>query len=348
MLIRTLGLVDNFPEDVLRNFLQESMKNSDKAVCDFRTFASIVYEVLKHRANMKTKKKRRGFRWKTLIPFDPESMPRQTWDMFVLLFILYCSFEVPFSIAFDVVETDETSNSPLQSMTDLVYAVFLLDIVFSFLTAYIRQGVMVTDLRQIARHYLATWFAADFVSSFPFELFLHSYSSGAALPAIKAIKFVRMFKVLKGLKFVNHLSRCAGAPRRAGAAAQRVHFPLVLAAACIFAFLSTRHRGDSGQAAAGGGVRELHGGGGGLQVALRDALHGARARVHLHRPRRRQPERQLARALRPRRRRRHHLGPLRHRRLLGHRHHQARRQPPPPPPPLSTRRPPARPAAARL
>jgi hypothetical protein len=83
----------------------------------------------------------------------------------------------------------------------------MLDMLLSFFTAYIRQGTLVTDRRQIVLHYLRTWFVADFAGSFPFELIIESFDQRSLFPLIKAVKFLRMLKVVKGLTFVNRVGR---------------------------------------------------------------------------------------------------------------------------------------------
>lgn len=53
----------------------------------------------------------------------------------------------------------------------LVDAFFFVDIVLNFHTSYYGEdGVVISDLKQIRRHYLRTWFFLDLITSLPYGL----------------------------------------------------------------------------------------------------------------------------------------------------------------------------------
>jgi potassium channel len=148
-----------------------------------------------------------------LLPLDPESTFRQCWDLLCMLLLLYCSFYVPFGIAFP----DDSSGlgggmSPVEAFGLAVDTVFMLDIGLSFVTAVEVEGVVVRDPRRIARRYARTWFAPDLAGSFPFDTVITALLDDGAGAAgstnfIRALRLVRMLKLIRALKFLSRLNK---------------------------------------------------------------------------------------------------------------------------------------------
>lgn len=72
----------------------------------------------------------------------------------VLFLLLYTTFSVPYLLAF---AQDPPPGAPLTAFDvwDLTLdAIFCLDIALSFVTAYVRNGVYVQNLKSIADNYL--------------------------------------------------------------------------------------------------------------------------------------------------------------------------------------------------
>jgi hypothetical protein len=143
------------------------------------------------------------------LPLDPDSQGKQTWDAWCLLLLLYCSFAVPYNIAFD-----SGSSGGGLTTTDyvdvLINTMFMIDIALTFITAYDKQGCLVTDYRKIAENYLKSWFFLDVAGSFPFDqvisLALEANGQGSS-SNLSAIKLIRMLKLVRALKFLNKLNR---------------------------------------------------------------------------------------------------------------------------------------------
>ena len=147
---------------------------------------------------------------KRIIPLDPESNGKQCWDLFCMLLLLYCSFSVPYGIAF----TDNTSGGPMTAIDGFALAIdviFMIDIAISFVTAVDIEGYYVRDLRTIAGNYARTWFAADFAGSFPFDnvitLAFESQGSVSATTFIRILRFIRMLKIIRAVRFVSRLNK---------------------------------------------------------------------------------------------------------------------------------------------
>jgi hypothetical protein len=122
---------------------QGTSGNNDelKEFFDFDQFASLLFDVIKiqhdyERAHIYDK-------WmfhelKDYFPIEPESTPKQLWDLLCMIILLYCSFSVPLSIAFPV--ESSSSSFSIQDSIELTFdCIFMLDIVLSFLTAYDNQ-----------------------------------------------------------------------------------------------------------------------------------------------------------------------------------------------------------------
>ena len=126
------------------------VRTEDNEYFDFEHFAGLLYDLHTYHAE-KTRVRPKGWSILELIrqlPLDPESGRKQAWDIFCLLLLLYCSFSVPYSIAFDDSIKGASSNgdmTPMQIFDLFVDCVFMCDIVLCFLTAWDRQGFIVVS-----------------------------------------------------------------------------------------------------------------------------------------------------------------------------------------------------------
>ncbi len=113
-----------------------------KEFFDFDQFASLLFDVIKlqrehERAQLNEKWVIHGL--KEYFPIEPESSPKQLWDLLCMIILLYCSFSVPLSIAFPG-ESDSGSVSSIQDYVELIFdVIFMIDIVLTFLTAFDNQ-----------------------------------------------------------------------------------------------------------------------------------------------------------------------------------------------------------------
>ena len=141
-----------------------------------------------------------------IFPLDPESGAKMAWDLFCMVLLMYCSFSVPYSLAFENSE-DSEPNFDLNLAIDFL---FMFDIALSFGTAFDLQGVMVKDFRAIARNYLRSWFVPDLLGSFPFDVVvtaLVDVSSMGSSNLVRAFRLVRILKLVRAVKFINKLNK---------------------------------------------------------------------------------------------------------------------------------------------
>jgi hyperpolarization activated cyclic nucleotide-gated potassium channel 2 len=120
------------------------------------------------------------------------------------LLLLYCSFAVPYNIAFD------TASDAIDSLDISINVIFMMDISLTFVTAYDRQGCLIRDFRKIAENYLSSWFVLDIAGSFPFDTVISSaLQAGGQVSAnsLSGMKLIRMLKLVRAVKFLNKLNK---------------------------------------------------------------------------------------------------------------------------------------------
>lgn len=116
------------------------------------------------------------------------------------MLVIFTAIEIPFSVAFLMPLQDENEGSigwnfinvtPLLVFNLWVDLMFIIDIVINFRTTFIKANTdeVISSPRQIALHYLKTWFVVDFVAAIPFEFMItprvDSVSCSKQTPSVK-------------------------------------------------------------------------------------------------------------------------------------------------------------------
>ena len=128
-----------------------------------------------------------------------------------MLLLLYCSFSVPYTIAFDSDDPDQ-KNKAKESFEQLVDVVFMMDILLNFITAWDNQGFIVREFSLIAKNYLRSWFLPDFAGSFPFDKTIAALVETdertlQSTTFIRGLKLIKMLKLIRAIKFMNKLEK---------------------------------------------------------------------------------------------------------------------------------------------
>ena len=180
---------------------------------DFEHFVSLIYDLLKYHAEAtKSKEGRRTFRdVLSQLPLDPDSGRKQLWDILCLVLLLYCSFSIPFSIAFDAID-EQQQMSAKEVFETLMDVIFITDICLNFITGWDNQGLIVREFSLIAKQYLRTWFFADFAGSFPFDKVITAFvetdqRSLSSTNMLRGLRLIRMLKLIRAIKFMNKLEK---------------------------------------------------------------------------------------------------------------------------------------------
>ena len=217
----TIGIQDLSPLKKKRIMKEARKKNSkgvsldENEVYDFELFVTLIYSIMSLKQNFVSKKNvdlRKLLQ--SYLPIDPDLPAKQAWDMFIMLLLLYCSFDVPYSLAFPI-DTVGLTWTSYEVWGLCVDGFFFLDIALTFITAMDEGGALITSFRLIASRYLGGWFFVDVAGTFPTDYVLQAVVSatmngGAALQILRVLKLVKMVRLLKTAKFfaqLNQLSR---------------------------------------------------------------------------------------------------------------------------------------------
>jgi hypothetical protein len=132
--------------------------------------------------------------------FLPTSKFKTRWDACMSFLIFYSLFVIPFRIAFHI---HLTSTSGAQIFDDIVDICFAMDMIFTFFTAYEdpTTQLLVTDVKQISKRYLSTWFIADLMSTVPFDSITPTLNPNL-MRSLKLIRLFRLGKLLKVLRVI--------------------------------------------------------------------------------------------------------------------------------------------------
>lgn len=130
----------------------------------------------------------------TIIRHD--SIGRMGWDMIVMMLLFIVFISLPFTFGFG---SEASQEMPWLDTSERVMDVmFLLDIVLNFRTTYIDDNeVFVTNGKQMACHYLRTWFTLDLASSVPWDTI-----TAGLLPSLQPVRLLKVGKIAKVLKLL--------------------------------------------------------------------------------------------------------------------------------------------------
>jgi len=93
--------------------------------------------------------------------FSPEDKFSLFWNLITPILVVYDTFFTPFQVAFFM---DERDNTFLNVSAVISPIFFALDILINFRMAFYNKGVLITDGREIVKHYLREGFMSDFLT----------------------------------------------------------------------------------------------------------------------------------------------------------------------------------------
>eukprot|EP00435_Cladocopium_sp_Y103_P023182 s1638_g5.t1 len=145
---------------------------------------------------MRAQKTRKFVHQKPWYVMNPDTSTWATvWQGVVAAALMFVAFVTPVQVGLFELHLDA-----LMVVSFCVDFVFLTDMILQFFTTYSRDTsdgiVWEVDLRQIALHYLQTWFLLDFITVIPFDVFTLA-ADGGAMDEFKSIKVLRALRLLK-------------------------------------------------------------------------------------------------------------------------------------------------------
>ena len=141
---------------------------------------------------------------------NPNSAFKSTWNIIILLLVIFVSIVIPVRIAFE----NEVSTS--WKIADFVIdGIFMFDIIINFLTALEDDGGdYIISTKVIAKKYMSGWFWIDFLSCFPITLIQDQINKGLDISAkantskfVKLMKIPRIFRILRVIKMIKIFNR---------------------------------------------------------------------------------------------------------------------------------------------
>lgn len=151
---------------------------------------------------------------------DPKSVPRRTWDTFILLpCLIVLAITLPFSIAFKINPT-----GGLLILNQLIDVIFIVDILLNLRTGYVTPTgtVEYSPLKvriiyrishtepkswcptQIFIRYARTWLLIDLASGFPFDLINLNAQGTDTAKVSRVTRFLKLTRFLKTSKVRPH------------------------------------------------------------------------------------------------------------------------------------------------
>ena len=109
-----------------------------------------------------------------------DSLFKAVWDWLILALVIFTAIEIPYSVAFLIpLQGNKWSIddvTPLFVFNLFVDFLFIVDILINFRTTFIKPTTdeVISAPKQIALHYLKSWFVVDFVAAIPFDFLVLS------------------------------------------------------------------------------------------------------------------------------------------------------------------------------
>jgi voltage-gated potassium channel len=134
--------------------------------------------------------------------FNSTGSMKTVWNIVVLFAVLLFSFIFSYRFTFHIYQTDV--------LYWILIGIFTLDIFINFNSSVKIEHAVSTDRKIIARHYIKTWLAVDFITAFPFDvvvlnLFGPPADGNKGMLFIIFLQCITLIKLLKVKKITREL-----------------------------------------------------------------------------------------------------------------------------------------------
>ncbi|XP_078674697.1 cyclic nucleotide-gated channel alpha-1-like [Branchiostoma floridae x Branchiostoma belcheri] len=136
---------------------------------------------------------------------DPEGESAYIWMGVVSCCVLYNTWVIILRTAFQQMRSKSYLSSYFDVLDVVVDLVYLADIAVHFRTGYLDDGILVTDLASLSRHYRSQWeFRRDVVSMLPVKVLTLLLPVGdGALPILRLPRLLKWGTVLDFFQFTD-------------------------------------------------------------------------------------------------------------------------------------------------
>lgn len=142
---------------------------------------------------------------KTKLLIYPNSLFGKIWGSIMLIILLYVTFILTFEVSFL-----EKPSSLYRILEFVITGFFFLDILVNFNKVIVihKKKRLIVKRKEIAKHYLKSWFIIDFLAFLPFFLFTNDFQFGftAALRSVQLTRVFSLFRLFRIVKTFKHLS----------------------------------------------------------------------------------------------------------------------------------------------
>ncbi|GAA49434.1 potassium voltage-gated channel subfamily H member 8, partial [Clonorchis sinensis] len=129
---------------------------------------------------------------------------RIVWDWILLLFTFYIAFMVPYNVTFG--RLDGRIDVRKQVVDLIVEVLMVVDVILNFNTTYVnKNGQLVYNRRQLAKHYLRGWFLLDGLAALPVDFLLFTLDWSISL--LQMMKLARLLRLARLCENFSRLSQ---------------------------------------------------------------------------------------------------------------------------------------------
>lgn len=126
-----------------------------------------------------------------MLIIHPDSMWKSIFDVFILILVTYSCIYTILNNTFDFEQ-----QYAIWVTYWVVESFFYLDFFLSWFQGFrdVEEQKIIFEFKKIAKRYLQTWFFIDFISIFPFNIFLSS--GGQVTKLFRLPRMLRLVKIL--------------------------------------------------------------------------------------------------------------------------------------------------------
>lgn len=130
---------------------------------------------------------------------DPDGQFRRTWDLGILILVMYSSTWEPYKAAY--------LGDKMAIWEWLLDMCYWADIVLTFFTGYMDNGYqMIKDKKLIAKRYFKFWFWLDILATFPWDYAVLLFIPDFDAELLRMVRMIRVLRLLRASRIIHRLT----------------------------------------------------------------------------------------------------------------------------------------------